>query len=145
VQHNRHRDNAAPQADISRLIDLSRYELPTNRSDDFRARMAANGAALVLLVTLVAVAAIDVIDIEKIERCAPGSQCRFTANLSGISILGCSADLASQDPIHLARRRKMRARGAERPSHSRAGVQIGASFDSRPVSKVYPPLEQLSQ
>jgi hypothetical protein len=80
ARHDRHGDNAAPQADISRSIDLSRYELPTNPSDDFRARMVANVAALVLLVTLVAVAAIDVVDIEKIERCAPGRQCGFTAN-----------------------------------------------------------------
>src|SRR5215813_10811416 len=75
------KDNAPPQGDVSQLIDLSRYELPRNHSDDSRARMAFNIGALVLLVSLAAVAAIDVVHIEKIERCAPDWKYGFTANV----------------------------------------------------------------
>jgi hypothetical protein len=70
------RDDELPHAsDIGRLIDLSRYEVPPEDAADFRARMAANVAALVLLVVLVAAGTIDVIDLEDIERCAPPSLC----------------------------------------------------------------------
>jgi hypothetical protein len=67
------------EGDISRLIDLSRYEVPANRSDDFRARMAVNIVALFLLVTLAAAAAIDVVDIEEIKQCSPAWQCGAAA------------------------------------------------------------------
>ena len=81
AQGDRRRDNVPPHGDVSQLIDISRYELPRNRSDDFRARTAVNIAALVLLVSLAAVAAIDVVHIEKIERFAPGWQYGFSANV----------------------------------------------------------------
>jgi hypothetical protein len=67
-------------SDISRLIDLSRYEAPTNHSDNFHSKMVINIAALVLLVTLAAVAAADVVDMEVIERGAPPWQWGFAAN-----------------------------------------------------------------
>jgi hypothetical protein len=80
ARHDRNEDTASVESDISRLIDLSRYEEPTRRSDDFRSRMAVNIAVLVLLVTLAAVAALDVLDIEEIERGAPAPQCGLAAN-----------------------------------------------------------------
>ena len=81
AQPDGRKDDAPPQGDVSQLIDLSRYELPRNYSDDSRARMAFNIGALVLLVSLAAVAAIDVVHIEKIERCAPDWKYGFTANV----------------------------------------------------------------
>jgi hypothetical protein len=69
-------DDEPPHAsELSRLIDLSRYEAPPQGADDFRARMGANVAALVLLAALIAAGTIDVIDLEDIERCAPPSLC----------------------------------------------------------------------
>jgi hypothetical protein len=60
--------------DICRLVDLSRYEL-RERPNEFRQRMAANIAALVLLTTFVTLAAVDVYDIARIERCAQRLEC----------------------------------------------------------------------
>ena len=56
--------------DICRLFDFSRYEMRRESSDDFRRRMVANLAALVLLTTFAALAAVDVYDIARMERCA---------------------------------------------------------------------------
>jgi hypothetical protein len=76
---DRGQDKAPSDGDISRLIDLSRYERPTSHSDAFRARMAVNIAVLVLLVTLAVAAAADVVDIESLERGAPSWQLGFAA------------------------------------------------------------------
>jgi hypothetical protein len=69
------KDNTRSDEDICRLFDLSRYELRQERSDDFRRRMVANLAALVLLTTFATLAAIDVYDIARIERCAQSLEC----------------------------------------------------------------------
>jgi hypothetical protein len=61
--------------DICRLFDLSRYEMRRESSDDFRRRMVANLAALVLLTTFAALAAVDVYDIARMERCAQSLEC----------------------------------------------------------------------
>ena len=45
--------------DICRLFDFSRYEMRRESSDDFRRRMVANLAALVLLTTFAALAAVE--------------------------------------------------------------------------------------
>jgi hypothetical protein len=69
------KDNTRSDEDICRLFDLSRYELRQERPDDFRRRMVANLAALVLLTTFATLAAIDVYDIARIERCAQSLEC----------------------------------------------------------------------
>jgi hypothetical protein len=69
------KDNTRSDEDICRLFDLSRYELRQERPDDFRRRMVANLAALVLLTTFAALAAVDVYDIARIERCAQSLEC----------------------------------------------------------------------
>ncbi|WP_084306075.1 hypothetical protein [Bradyrhizobium sp. ARR65] len=69
------KDNARSDEDICRLFDLSRYEMRRESPDDFRKRMVANFAALVLLTTFAAVAAVDVYGIARIERCAQPSEC----------------------------------------------------------------------
>jgi hypothetical protein len=61
--------------DICRLFDFSRYEMRRESSDDFRRRMVANLAALVLLTTFAALAAVDVYDIARMERCAQSLEC----------------------------------------------------------------------
>jgi hypothetical protein len=80
TRRDRGQDKAPAKDDISRLIDLSRYERPTSHSDAFRTRMAINIAVLVLLVTLAVAAAADVVDIESLERGAPSWQSGFAAN-----------------------------------------------------------------
>ena len=82
ARRDRYEQKAPLERNISRMIDLQRYEKSTNRSDDFRAKMAINIAVLVLLVTLAAAAAIDVVDIEEIERGAPSWQWGFAANVN---------------------------------------------------------------
>jgi hypothetical protein len=79
---DRDQDEVEPSCEsgISRLIDLSRYEGPTHRSDDFRSRMTVNVAVLVLLVSVAVAAAAEVVDIEEFERCVPAWQCGFAAN-----------------------------------------------------------------
>jgi hypothetical protein len=75
---SRHRkDNNNPDEDICQLIDLSRYELQ-ERPDDFRKRMVANIAALVLVATFVTPATVDVYEIARIERCAQPLECRLS-------------------------------------------------------------------
>jgi hypothetical protein len=69
------KDNPCSDKDIFRLFDLSRYETRRESRDDFRKRMVANLAALVLLTTFAALAAADVYDIARIERCAQPSEC----------------------------------------------------------------------
>jgi hypothetical protein len=69
------KDNPRSDKDIFRLFDLSRYETRRESRDDFRKRMVANLAALVLLTTFAALAAADVYDIARIERCAQPSEC----------------------------------------------------------------------
>ena len=70
------KDNRRSGEDICRLLDLSRYEMRRESSpDDFRKRMIANLAALILLITFASLAAIDVYNIARIERCAQPSEC----------------------------------------------------------------------
>jgi len=63
-------DKTPHDIDISRLIDLSRYEAPTDPSDDFHAKMAINIAVLVLPVALAAAAA-EIADITQPSLGAP--------------------------------------------------------------------------
>jgi hypothetical protein len=46
--------------------------------DDFRRKMVANLAALVLLTTFATLAAVDVYNIARIEACAQPSQCTLS-------------------------------------------------------------------
>lgn len=54
--------------------------------DDFRKRMVANLAALVLLTTFATLSAVDVYNIARMEGCAQASEC----GLSGYYLIGCS-------------------------------------------------------
>ena len=74
---NGHRKGAVKNAerDIGQLLDLSRYEDPGRNTDEFRARMVENAAAVVLLSVLVAFAAFDVISLEQIQHCASAGSC----------------------------------------------------------------------
>ena len=69
------KDNACRAGNICRLLDLSRYEMRRESPDDFRKKMVANLAALVLLTTFVSLAAIDVYNLERIAACAQPSEC----------------------------------------------------------------------
>ncbi|WP_024516293.1 hypothetical protein [Bradyrhizobium sp. Tv2a-2] len=69
------KDKTRFEEDICRLLDLSRFEMRRECPDDFRKRMVANLAALVLLTTFAALAAVDVYDIARIERCAQPLEC----------------------------------------------------------------------
>jgi hypothetical protein len=67
--------NACRNENICQLLDLSRYEMCRESPDDFRKKMVANLAALVLLTTFVTLAAVDVYSIARIEGCAQPSEC----------------------------------------------------------------------
>jgi hypothetical protein len=69
------KDNARRDGNICQLLDLSRYEMRRESPDDFRKKMVANLAALVLLTTFVTLAAVDVYNIARIEECAQHSEC----------------------------------------------------------------------
>jgi hypothetical protein len=69
------KDNACRDENICRLLDLSRYEMRRESPDDFRKKMVANLAALVLLTTFANLAAVDVYKIARIEGCAQPSEC----------------------------------------------------------------------
>jgi hypothetical protein len=72
----RHRkDNPRSNEDICRLLDLSRYEMRREGLGDFRKRMIANLAALLLLITFASLAAVDVHRIARSERCVRASEC----------------------------------------------------------------------
>lgn len=71
------KNNTCPDENLCRLIDLSRYEMRRERTEDFRKRMVANLAALALLTTFAALAAVDVYDIVRIERCAQHFECQL--------------------------------------------------------------------
>ena len=76
ARDRRHEDEDPPEHDISRLIDLSRYEAPPDHeSADFRRRMVVNLAVLVLLVSFTVAAADVVVDIGEAEYCTPVWQC----------------------------------------------------------------------
>jgi hypothetical protein len=68
-------DNACGDENICRLLDLSRYEMRRESPDDFRKKMVANLAALVLLTTFVTLAVVDVYNIARIEGCTQHSEC----------------------------------------------------------------------
>jgi hypothetical protein len=72
-----HHKHAAdhPGRDIDQLLDLSRYEKPPRYTEDYKARMVENMAAVLLLSALVAVAAFDFIDLEQIQHCASATGC----------------------------------------------------------------------
>ena len=74
---DRHPARAAKHArrDIDPLLDLSRYERPRRYTEDYKARMVENVAAVILLFALVAVATFDFIDLEKSQRCAYAIVC----------------------------------------------------------------------
>lgn len=61
--------------DICRLLDLSRYERRPENAGDFRKKMIANLAALILLTTFACLAAVDVYDTAGIEQCAQSAEC----------------------------------------------------------------------
>ena len=61
--------------DICVVFDLSQYEMRRDGPEDFRKRMIANMAALVLLTTFVSLAVADVHGIVRIERCDHPSEC----------------------------------------------------------------------
>jgi hypothetical protein len=69
------KDNTRRDENICQLLDLSRYEMRRESPDDFRKKMVANLAALVLLTTFVTLAAVDVYNIARIEGCAQHSEC----------------------------------------------------------------------
>jgi hypothetical protein len=71
--HKRPTDN--PWRDIDQLLDLSRYEKSSRYTEDYKARMVENVAAVVVISALVAVAAFDFIDLEQIQRCASAIVC----------------------------------------------------------------------
>jgi hypothetical protein len=70
------KDNPRSGEDICWLLDLSRYEMRRESPDDFRKRMIANLAALILLTTFASLAAVDVYNIVRTEQCAQPSECR---------------------------------------------------------------------
>jgi hypothetical protein len=65
-------------ADIDQMLDLSRYEKPRGYTEDYKARMVENVAAVVLLSALVAVAAYDFIGLEQSQRCAYAIVCSLS-------------------------------------------------------------------
>ena len=69
------KDDASRDENICRLLDLSRYEMRRESPDDFRKKIVANLAALVLLTTFATLAAADVYSIARIEGCAQSSEC----------------------------------------------------------------------
>ena len=69
------KDNACRDENICQLLDLSRYEMRRESPDDFRKKMVANLAALVLLTTFVTLGAVDVYNIARIEGRAQRSEC----------------------------------------------------------------------
>jgi hypothetical protein len=64
-----------PRREIDQMLDLSRYEKPRGCTEDYKARMVENVAAIVLLSVLVALAAFDFIDLEQTQRCASAIVC----------------------------------------------------------------------
>jgi hypothetical protein len=69
------KDNASRDENICQLLDLSRYETRRESPDDFRKKMIANLAALVLLTTFVSLAAVDVYSLARTEACSQPSEC----------------------------------------------------------------------
>ena len=74
------KDDACRDENLRRLLDLSRYEMRRESPDDFRKKMVANLAALVLLTTLATLAAVDFYNIAQIEACAQPSECRLSGH-----------------------------------------------------------------
>jgi hypothetical protein len=72
---HRRRTTDRPGCDIDPLLDLSRYERPRGYTEDYKARMVENVAAVVLLSALVAFAAFDFIGLEQNQRCAYAIVC----------------------------------------------------------------------
>jgi hypothetical protein len=56
------------EADVVQLLDLSKYEKPRETSDEFKARMTENMAALIVLGVFISIAATDFIAIEQLQR-----------------------------------------------------------------------------
>jgi hypothetical protein len=62
-------------ADIAPLLDLSKYERPRQKPDEFKLRMTENIAALIVLGLLIGIATTDFSDIEQIQQCTTTSPC----------------------------------------------------------------------
>ena len=75
VDGHHKRSTGDPRRDIDQLLDLSRYEKSSGYTEDYKARMLENMAAVVVISALVAVAAFDFIDLEQIQRCASTIVC----------------------------------------------------------------------
>jgi hypothetical protein len=69
------KNDASHDENICRLLDLSRYEMRRESPDDFRKKMVANLAALLLLTSFASLAAVDVYNLIRIEGCAQSSEC----------------------------------------------------------------------
>jgi hypothetical protein len=69
------KDNACCDENICQLLDLSRYEMRRESPYDFRKKMVANLAALILLTAFVTLAAVNVYNIARIEGRAQHSEC----------------------------------------------------------------------
>ena len=69
------KDNACRDENICQLLDLSRYQMRREGPEDYRKKMVANLAALVLLTTLVSLAAVDVYNLARMEACSQPSEC----------------------------------------------------------------------
>jgi hypothetical protein len=62
-------------ADVARLLDLSKYERPRQKPDEFKVRMTENVAALIVLGLLIGIAATDFSDIEQLQQCTTTWPC----------------------------------------------------------------------
>ena len=64
------------EADLGRLLDLSKYERPREKPEEFKARMTENIAALIALGVLVGVATTCFNDVDQLQHCAPFCEAR---------------------------------------------------------------------
>jgi hypothetical protein len=62
-------------ANVTRLLDLSKYERPRQKPDEFKVRMTENIAALIVLGLLIGVATTDFSDIEQLQQCTTTWPC----------------------------------------------------------------------
>ena len=95
--HHKHTADR-PGRDIDPLLDLSRYEQPRRYTEDYKARMVENVAAVVLLSALVAVAAFDFIGLEQSQRCASATGCWPESGCCATLLNGARDRLSSRSP-----------------------------------------------
>jgi hypothetical protein len=67
TESERH-DRDVSEADIVRLLDLSKYERPREAPDEFKARMTENMAALIVLGVFIGIATTDFNAIEQFQH-----------------------------------------------------------------------------